>query len=117
MATESVFIELITDSVAGLLWLLAVVRLTRLATVDEITDPIRVWAFGKFGAQSKIGYLMTCSWCMSIWIGFATAPYLIWLTGCSWGWLPLFALAASYAAGISASRIEDDDMDIQITDE
>lgn len=48
---------------------LATYRLTRLITRDVIMAPLvnRVWK--KFPPESsKIGYVFTCEWCMSIWV-------------------------------------------------
>ena len=57
-----------------LLWLIvdiiAVYRLTKLAIDDEITYEIRQKVWEKFPPETtKIGYLFTCPWCMSIWMG------------------------------------------------
>lgn len=48
---------------------LATFRLTRLITRDVITEPIRTRVWKKLPPESsKIGYLFTCEWCMSIWV-------------------------------------------------
>lgn len=46
---------------------LATYRLTRLITRDTITAPIRdkIWEYAP-PERSKIGYLLTCEWCSSI---------------------------------------------------
>lgn len=45
-------------------------RLTRIINEDYVTQPIREAVWKKFPAKtSKIGYLFTCDWCMSIWAG------------------------------------------------
>lgn len=47
---------------------LATYRLTRLITRDVITARLRDWVWSKRPPESsKIGYLFTCEWCMSIW--------------------------------------------------
>lgn len=47
---------------------LATYRLTRLITRDVITARFRDWVWSKRPPESsKIGYLFTCEWCMSIW--------------------------------------------------
>ena len=47
---------------------LATYRLTRLITRDVITESLREWVWRrKPPEKSKIGYLFTCEWCMSIW--------------------------------------------------
>lgn len=46
---------------------LATYRLTRLITRDVITDSLREWVWKRRPPEnSKIGYLFTCEWCMSI---------------------------------------------------
>ena len=50
------------------IYCLATYRLTRLITRDVITEPLREWVWErKPPEKSKIGYLFTCDWCMSIW--------------------------------------------------
>jgi hypothetical protein len=47
---------------------LATFRITRLITRDVITEPIRTRVWKKRPPESsKVGYLFTCEWCMSIW--------------------------------------------------
>lgn len=49
---------------------LAVIRLTRLVLEDEITDDIREIIYERFDpSTTKLGYLFTCPWCVSIWAG------------------------------------------------
>lgn len=49
---------------------LATYRLTKLVIEDELTAPLRNKIFEKFPPSStKIGYLFTCPWCVSIWAG------------------------------------------------
>jgi hypothetical protein len=48
---------------------LATYRITRLLTRDVIADGFRNWWFKKFPPESKkLGYLLTCEWCLSIWV-------------------------------------------------
>lgn len=95
--------------VTGGLWVFALARVTRLLTRDEITDFLREWIFGRWGEASKIGYFSTCPWCVSMWLGFATA-WVVWLPGWLPGYLyPLIALTGSYLVGIMASNLEPDD--------
>lgn len=51
---------------------IAVYRLTKLVIDDEIMEEVREAIWEKFPAEStKIGYLITCPWCTSIWMGAA----------------------------------------------
>jgi hypothetical protein len=83
------------------LWLtiamLATYRLTRLVTADEITKGLRGWVLDR---SQWFGYLVTCDWCLSIWV--APLPALSILL---WGDItavqaPLVALALSGATGL-----------------
>lgn len=50
--------------------ILAVKRLTKLAQEDFLTEPLRNYIYEKFPPEShKLGYLLSCPWCLSIWIG------------------------------------------------
>lgn len=49
---------------------LATYRATKFILEDELATPVRNKIFEKFPPQStKIGYLFTCAWCTSIWVG------------------------------------------------
>lgn len=72
---------------------LAVHRLTRLVTEDEVTRPLRDWADGltaegPLQEQTRLGYFLTCPWCVSVW---AAA-----------GWLALTAAAPRVARPLGA---------------
>lgn len=48
---------------------LATYRVTRLVTRDVIMDSFRNWFWKKWSPEeSKLGYLLTCEWCLSIWV-------------------------------------------------
>ena len=50
--------------------IVAVYRLTKLVTDDKLTEDIREAIFSKFPPNSsKLGYLLSCGWCTSIWAG------------------------------------------------
>lgn len=47
---------------------LATFRLTRLLTRDQILSPLRERFWQKFSPETtRLGYLSTCEWCLSIW--------------------------------------------------
>lgn len=57
---------------------LATYRLTRLITTDNITEPIRERIWKKYPPHSsKLGYLITCNWCMSVWVASIVVPSAI----------------------------------------
>lgn len=87
---------------------LAVARLTRLVTVDQITLTFRRWVVNRWGDESSITYLVHCSWCTSIWL--SIIPAAIWtalmLPVRQWWVAVPTALAISYVSGI-LSQIEE----------
>lgn len=51
---------------------LAAYRLTRLITRDTITAPLRDRVWASYPPEtSRLGYLLTCEWCTSVWAGSA----------------------------------------------
>lgn len=76
---------------------LATYRVTRLIVEDEITSDLRDKVHSKFPPEStKIGYLFTCPWCISMYV----APVVHFLPKSV-----KTALAASAATGIIAERV------------
>lgn len=96
---------------ALVLFLLAAWRLGRLLAIDELIAPLRNWIAGR-KPNGPVAYLVTCSWCISIWSSAALAiPTVLiatdlgfWLDG---AWLALLlALAGSLACGFGQT-VED----------
>lgn len=59
---------MMTDFFGFTVGALAVYRLARLITRDELLSPFRNRLWKKFPPErNKFGYLFTCMWCMSIW--------------------------------------------------
>jgi hypothetical protein len=73
---------------------LASYRLTRLLVIDVIFEPLREKVWNKFPPSTKLGYVFTCMWCMSIWASLALI--LLFLV------LPLLAYVVSLVLSISA---------------
>lgn len=77
----------------------AVARLTRLIVDDQITIGFRRWVLQKWGDESWQSYLMTCPWCMSIWVGAPIMPVaVIWPN--QWIIAALAVPAASMVTGL-----------------
>jgi hypothetical protein len=84
---------------------LFVYRLTRLIVLDEILAPVRDWIWDRKSPRSShIGYLFTCSWCMSLWVAlpivfsYVVFPSITILIGC------IFTLSA--IAGLITARLD-----------
>lgn len=58
---------------------LATYRVTRLIVEDEITEPVRDLVWKRFSPEeTKIGYLLTCPHCTSVWVAaFVAAARII----------------------------------------
>lgn len=115
MTTAADYLNFLGDAAAFAIWMIALARLTRLLTVDRITDFLRAWAWNpKTGEDGMLWYLSRCAWCMSLWLGLITAPFLLLTIDRSLWLIPIFALVASWFAGVSAENFEGDGDDIEI---
>jgi hypothetical protein len=84
---------------------LATYRLSRLAIEDEITSDIRNRIWEKYPPEStKIGYLLTCYWCSSVYA--ASALEISRMIAPKTTRAVETALAASAVAGIVAARLD-----------
>ena len=91
------------DPLALLVAVLACYRLSLLVTADEIARPWRDRALEKLGDDSRLGYLIDCPWCASVWLAPPiVASALAWADGWGW-WLAAGSLAASAVTGALAS--------------
>lgn len=86
----------------------AVARLTRFIKGDQLTLQFRRWVIKRYGEDSRLAYLVHCSWCTSMWVAlpagvawaFPLLPLRLW-------WLALpAALAMSYVTGL-LSQVEE----------
>lgn len=89
-----------------LVYALAVARLTGLIAADEISRPARVWLvehLPQWRVMITAEYLLTCFWCVSMWVaaGVVAAAwhwgYRAWLLG------PALVLALSQIAGMTSA--------------
>jgi len=93
----------------------ATVRLTRLFAFDLITFPIRDWV----GARTEdtrsapswkgrffafVDDMITCPWCLSIWMGTAVAAAAWFYGQTAWFMVPALLLTASQAAGMALTK-------------
>lgn len=89
-------------ALALLILALATARGTRLVVEDYITEPIRTFFIRRFGEESKLTYLIHCTYCASIWVGGFAAVFACLMLPISWWWLVPLALAFSQAAVFAA---------------
>jgi hypothetical protein len=104
---------------------LATYRLTRLATMDVISEPIRMALLRKTGAEPppgaedptaqeivesiqdppRVATLITCRWCAGMWIA---AGVTVARLAAPKAWGPVSRGLALSAAAVLLSRLEDD---------
>lgn len=92
------------DILSLLLVPLGVARLTRLVVADKLTEKPMTWVIGKTSRWGMLGYLLTCSWCVSVYVA-AGVSAAWWAWGAErWFAAVCAALAASYVAGFLAGK-------------
>lgn len=93
-------VPVLRDPVTLLVGALAVHRLTRLVTEDELTAPLRNAAAGR-NPEGRLAYLVRCPWCASPYVaaGWAllavTAPTIAAPVGAVLAWSSVTGLLAS----------------------
>lgn len=72
---------------------LAVARVTGLVAADEITRPVRDGLLARLDEgrawHRSVATLVSCQWCVSVYVGAVAAPVAWW-----WGENPVFLLPA-----------------------
>lgn len=76
-----------------LIYVLATARGVRLVTEDTITSGVRSWWLKRHPAETLPGYLITCAWCVSVYL--AAGPAVSWVVAPDH--LVLKSLAAVFA--------------------
>lgn len=94
-----------------LIYALATARLTGIVTgEDEVFAPQVLWLVKRInphevttGWRFKLGYFVTCMWCMSAWIGLLLiAPVAYWYGTEPWALIPAMGLAFSWFSGATS---------------
>ena len=126
---------------ALVIYALCVMRLVRLINADRILDGwrlklddkertalierVQAKAANQTVAEAKaekrrarwnaVNYLVTCPWCVSMWLAVPTAPLLFWWIGLPIGFGVMYGFGVSQVVGMAAPSytdqvaIEDDD--------
>ncbi|MET8947484.1 hypothetical protein ABZX30_29065 [Streptomyces sp. NPDC004542] len=84
----------------------ATCRITRFVVKDTLAAGFRIRVADRFGEDSKIAYLVTCSWCTSIWVAAGVAPLAYYLGASPWLQIPAAALTLSYLCGVASLRLD-----------
>ena len=94
----------ILNPIALLLLALATFRISRLFIVDVIFDDIRNKVWEKYPPTTKVGYLFTCTWCMSFWV--ASLITICYTIGTAITLIIALPLALSAVAGLITARLD-----------
>ncbi|GAA2588130.1 hypothetical protein ACWCO0_34795 [Streptomyces tubercidicus] len=84
----------------------ATCRLTRFITKDTLAAGFRSWVAGRFGDDSKLSYLVSCSWCTSVWVGSTMAALTYGSAGTTAFQVATTALSLSYLAGLASQWLD-----------
>ena len=94
-------------------YVLAVMRLTRLINSDVVLDKLRIAIARRYGPGSTVVYFLGCPWCVGMWLSLAGAvPAVLILAWPWWVVLPL-GLACSQLVGMAAPLSADDEIEYQ----
>jgi hypothetical protein len=83
---------------------LAAFRLTRLVTTDTITEGLRNKIWSKWPPTTKLGYLITCNWCVGYWTSALLVLFVLILPQATL--VVSLMLAISAAVGLISTWIE-----------
>lgn len=70
---------------------MAVVRVTRVITTDQIALPVRRFVLKHSGDQGWFSYLIHCKYCTSVWVAAAAAPCWYFFRGDAGFIIPIMA--------------------------
>ena len=93
------------------LYLLVVIRVTRLVNHDAILDPVRLFVARRKWATA--GYFLSCPWCVSMWAGVGLAFWPVSVFHWSWWYALPLGLAASQITGWLARFSDDEEIEIE----
>lgn len=97
-------------------YVLAVMRLTRLINSDTILDAPRIWLARKFGPNSTLVYFLGCPWCVGMWLSLAGAVGTVYLLDWPWWTLVPVGLACSQIVGMTSPLYSDDEIQFEPVD-
>jgi hypothetical protein len=95
------------------IYVLAVMRLTRLINADTILDAPRIMLAKRYGPGSTIFYFLSCPWCVGMWLSLLLAIPTVSFLGWSWWTLIPVGLACSQLVGVAAPLYSDDEIEFE----
>lgn len=102
-----------------IVYTLAAARVTRFINHDTLLDPIRLAILNRARDEKRsmtererwatLHQFAGCPWCISIWVGIATAWIPVVIVGWPLWWWPLILLAVSHVVSVAAQLAGEDD--------
>ncbi len=89
-----------------LLSLGTVCRVTRFITKDALAAGFRTRVAGRFGDDSQPAYLVSCGWCVSVWVAGAVTALAYWAGQETWFQAGTTVLTLSYLTGLASSWLD-----------
>lgn len=86
------------DPITLIVLMFAVARVTRLIVDDKISLPIRQWVLAKSGEDGWFYYLVSCPWCMGVWVSAAMTTVTFLWDSPVWSALLVFLAVAQLAS-------------------
>lgn len=106
----------LTFLAVAVVYVLAVMRVTRLINSDAILDPMRVKLVRRFGPKSFVVYFVMCPWCVGFWVCLGTAWIPMWFAHAAVAQYVGYALAASHLIGLFSPLASNDDSDVEVVE-
>lgn len=97
------------DSMSVLIFLLSlgtVCRVTRFITKDALAAGFRSRVADRFGDDSQPAYLVSCGWCVSVWVAGAVTALAYWAGHAIWYEAGATVLTLSYLAGLASNWLD-----------
>lgn len=94
-------------------YVLAVMRLTRLVNADTIFDPMRIAVARRYGPASTLVEFLACPWCVGMWFALLLAIPAVSFLGWPWWTVVPLGLACSQIVGMFAPLSSDDDIEYE----
>ncbi len=89
-----------------LLSLGTVCRVTRFITKDALAAGFRSRVAGRFGDDSQPAYLVSCGWCVSVWVAGAVTALAYWAGDETWYQVGATVLTLSYLTGLASNWLD-----------
>ncbi len=96
-------------SMSALVFLLSlgtVCRVTRFITKDALAARFRSRVADRFGDDSQQAYLVSCGWCVSVWVAAAVTALAYWAGDETWYQAGAMVLTLSYLTGLAGNWLD-----------